>query len=92
MTNKELIIQMVHENKGTITAEQVSAYGLSRGSLKYLADKGILERTSRGVYICPKSGRMKFSICKLDLKKEFFQKRLHCFFMGLQIEHRINTI
>lgn len=46
-------MQMVRENNGTITAEQLSEAGLSRGSLKYLVDKGLLERSARGVYILP---------------------------------------
>ncbi|KUO77385.1 MAG: hypothetical protein APF77_12130 [Clostridia bacterium BRH_c25] len=53
MTNKDMIMQIVRENKGTITAAQVSEAGLSRGSLKYLVDKGLLERSARGVYILP---------------------------------------
>ena len=53
MTSKDLIMQMIHENNGTITAEQVSKAGLSRGSLKYLADKGSLIRSARGVYNLP---------------------------------------
>ncbi len=53
MTSTEIIMKMVRENNGTITTTQVSRAGLSRGSLKYLVDKGLLERSTRGVYILP---------------------------------------
>jgi len=53
MTSTEIIMKMVRENNGTITTTQVSRAGLSRGSLKYLVDKGKLERSTRGVYILP---------------------------------------
>lgn len=53
MTSTEIIMKMARENNGTITTTQVSRAGLSRGSLKYLVDKGKLERSARGVYILP---------------------------------------
>ncbi len=53
MTSTEIIMKMIQENNGTITTAQVSRAGLSRGSLKYLVDKGLLERSARGVYILP---------------------------------------
>lgn len=82
MTNIELIMQMVHENKGTITAEHVSACGLSRGSLKYLADKGILERTSRGVYILPEIWKDEIFNLQIRFKKGIFSKETSLFFHG----------
>lgn len=53
MGTSEAIINMVKENNGIITSAMVSSGGFSRGSLKYLVDKGRLERVSRGVYILP---------------------------------------
>lgn len=83
MTNKELIMQMVRDNKGTITAEQVSARGLSRGSLKHLADKGILERTSRGVYILPEIWEDETFNLQIRFKKGIFSRETSLFLHGL---------
>ena len=33
MTSKDVVMQMVHENNGAITVEQVNKKGLSRGVL-----------------------------------------------------------
>lgn len=53
MTNKEIILQMVHDNNGTVTTAQISTAGFSRGNLEYLVAKGFLERSARGVYVLP---------------------------------------
>lgn len=47
------IIKMASENNGIVTAAMISSAGLSRGSLKYLADIGRLDQVSRGVYTLP---------------------------------------
>ncbi len=49
----EEIIKMAKENNGTITTAMVVAAGFSRGSIKYLVDKGMIEKSARGVYILP---------------------------------------
>jgi len=49
----EKIIKMAKENNGTVTTAMVVAAGFSRGNLKYLADKGLIEKSARGVYILP---------------------------------------
>lgn len=82
LTNKDLILKIVHENNGTITAEQVSASGLPRGSLKYLADKGILERTSRGVYILPEVWEDEIFNLQTRFKKGIFSKETALFLHG----------
>lgn len=47
------IIKMAEKNNGIITAAMVAAAGFSRGNIKYLLDKGLIEKSSRGVYILP---------------------------------------
>ena len=47
------IMKMAELNNGTVTTAMVVAAGFSRGNLKYLADKGQLEKSVRGVYILP---------------------------------------
>ena len=49
----EEIIKMAKENNGTVTTAMVVAAGFSRGNIKYLVDKGVIEKSSRGVYILP---------------------------------------
>ena len=53
MNHSQQILDMAKQNNGVVTSSMVVAAGLSRGSLKYLADLGKLEKTSRGVYILP---------------------------------------
>jgi len=49
----EEIIKMAKENNGMVTTAMVVAAGFSRGNIKYLADKGMIEKSARGVYILP---------------------------------------
>ena len=49
----EKIIKMAKENNGTVTTAMVVAAGISRGNIKYLVDKGMIEKSARGVYILP---------------------------------------
>lgn len=49
----EEIIRMAKENNGTVTTAMVVEAGFSRGNIKYLADKGMIEKSTRGVYILP---------------------------------------
>ena len=53
MKETEMILQMAHENNGTVTTAMVTKAGISRGNLKYLTDTGKLERSGRGVYVLP---------------------------------------
>jgi len=47
------ILQIAEKHNGLVTSRQVSKAGISRGSLKYLADKGLLAHSARGVYTLP---------------------------------------
>ena len=49
----ETIIKMARENNGIVTTAMVVAAGFSRGNIKYLVDKAMIEKSSRGVYILP---------------------------------------
>lgn len=53
MRATEMIIKIAKENNGTVTTAMVVAAGFSRGNIKYLVDKGMIEKTARGVYILP---------------------------------------
>lgn len=49
----EEIIKMAKENQGMVTTAMVVAAGFSRGNIKYLVDKGMIEKSVRGVYVLP---------------------------------------
>ena len=49
----EEIIKMAKGNNGTVTTAMVVAAGFSRGNIKYLVDKGMIEKSSRDIYILP---------------------------------------
>ena len=49
----ETIIKMAKENNGIATTAMVVAAGFSRGNIKYLVDKGLIEKSARGVYVLP---------------------------------------
>ena len=49
----EEIIKMAQENNGIVTTAMVVAAGFSRENIKYLVDKGMIEKSSRGVYVLP---------------------------------------
>lgn len=53
MNRTQQILNMAEQNNGVVTSSMVVEAGLSRGSLKYLADLGKLEKTARGIYILP---------------------------------------
>lgn len=63
----EMIMNMAKNNNGTVTAAMVAAAGFSRGNLKYLVDKGKLEKSSRGIYILPEVWEDEF----LNLQSRF---------------------
>lgn len=53
MRATEKIIKMAKENNGIVTTAMVVSEGISRGNIKYLVDKGVIEKSARGVYILP---------------------------------------
>ena len=49
----EEIIKMAEGNNGIVTTAMVVAAGFSRGNIKYLEKKGLIEKSARGVYVLP---------------------------------------
>ncbi|WP_455224920.1 type IV toxin-antitoxin system AbiEi family antitoxin domain-containing protein, partial [Granulicatella sp.] len=47
---EEQILQMAENNNGTVTSKMIDHHGIARQYLKQLVDKGLLERTTRGIY------------------------------------------
>lgn len=51
----EEIIRMAKQNNSMVTTAMVVSAGFSRGNLQYLVDRGLLEKSARGVYILPEA-------------------------------------
>lgn len=83
MTEMERILQMAQENNGTVTSAMVTQAGISRGNLKYLCDKGRLERSGRGVYILPEVWDDEMYILQTRYKRGIFSHDTALFLWGL---------
>ena len=82
MTN-EAIIKLAKENNGTITASEISKAGISRGHLNYALKNGLLERSSRGVYILPENFDDEMFGLQTRYKKGVFSCETALFLHGL---------
>lgn len=66
------ILNLAKKNNGVITTVMAVAAGFPRGSLKYLADNGKLERASRGVYTLPEVWEDEFVNIQSRYKRGIF--------------------
>lgn len=66
------ILNLAKKNNGVITTAMAVAAGFPRGSLKYLADNGKLERASRGVYTLPEVWEDEFVNIQSRYKRGIF--------------------
>ena len=53
MTDSQKRLELAKMNNGIVTSAMISKEGIARATLKYLTDRGSLERVSRGVYTLP---------------------------------------
>lgn len=72
MNHSKEILNLARQNHGIITSSMVDDAGFSRGSLKYLADRGRLERVSRGVYTLPEVFENEFVNLQSRYKRGIF--------------------
>ena len=72
MNDSQRILDLVRQNNGVITTAMIVEEGFSRGSLKYLADTGKLERVSRGVYTLPEAWEDEFVNIQSRYKRGVF--------------------
>lgn len=72
MNKSQAILNLAKQNNGVITTSMVVEAGFSRGSLKYLADQGRLERASRGVYTLPEAWEDEFVNLQSRYKRGIF--------------------
>lgn len=83
MSNVDVIMKLARENNGMITSALVDKVGVSRGSLKYAVDKGLLERTSRGVYVLPNAWEDELFCLQSRYKKGIFSHETVLFLYDL---------
>ena len=72
MSNVNQILELAKQNNGVVTTSMVVGAGIPRGSLKYLSDAGLLERTSRGVYTLPDAWEDEFVSAQSRYKKGIY--------------------
>lgn len=77
------ILEFAKKNNGVITTAMIVDAGFSRGVLKYLADKGDLEKASRGVYTLPEVWEDEFVNIQSRYKKGIYSLDTALFLSGL---------
>lgn len=82
MTNLEKIIKIAELNGGTITTEQINKMNIHRSLLSYLINKGLLERSARGVYILPNQFDDEFYNLHTRFKKGIFSNCTSLYLLG----------
>ena len=79
----EEIIKMAKENNGTVTTAMVVAAGISRGNIKYLVDKGMIEKSARGVYVLPEMWDDEIFNLKSRFKRGIYSHETALFLLDL---------
>ena len=83
MFRKELIYRIAKANNGIITSSLADEHGVLRGNLKYMSDKGLLEKVGRGVYVLPESGEDMLVTLQTRYKKGVFSGETALYLNGL---------
>lgn len=83
MNNAQGILNIAKQNNGIITSAMVVDAGFPRGSLKYLADSGRLEKVARGVYTLPEVWEDEFVNLQSRYKKGIFSLETALFLCDL---------
>ena len=71
---EEQILQMAENNNGTVSSKMIDHHGIARQYLKQLVDKGLLERTSRGIYTLPHIWEDEMQHLQIRFKKGIYSK------------------
>ncbi len=81
------MLELTKQNNGIVTTTVVVEAGISRGTLKYLSDTGILEKVSRGVYILPGAWEDEFVNVQSRFKRGIFSQEKAPFLCDLTDKH-----
>lgn len=79
----ESVVKLAKQQNGTITAAELSKAGISRGHLNYALKNGLLERSSRGVYILPENFDDEMFGLQMKYKKGVYSCETALFLHGL---------
>lgn len=82
MTDSEKILKFAEENGGTVTTQQINELNIHRTTLKVLVGKGLLEHSSRGVYILPTQFDDEFYSLQVRYKKGVFSNGTALFLLN----------
>lgn len=83
MLDSKKIMELAKQNNGIVTSAMVTEAGISRGSLKHLADTGRLEKASRGVYTLPEVWEDEFVNVQSHFKRGVFSLETSLFLCDL---------
>jgi len=81
--NADRILRMAHDNNGIVTSSQITEAGILRGHLKNLVNKGLLERSERGIYIIPTVFDDELYNLQMRFKRGIFSHGTALFLHGL---------
>lgn len=82
MTNSDRILKAAISNGGTITTEQVNKMKIHRTTLRNMVDRGLLDRSSRGVYVLPAKLDDEFYNLQTRFKKGVFSNVSALYLLG----------
>ena len=82
MTNSDRILKAAMSNGGTITTEQVNKMKIHRTTLRNMVDRGLLDRSSRGVYVLPAKLDDEFYNLQTRFKKGVFSNVSALYLLG----------
>ena len=82
MTNSDRILKAAMSNGGTITTEQVNKMKIHRTTLRNMVDRGLLDRSSRGVYVLPAKLDDEFFNLQTRFKKGVFSNVSALYLLG----------
>ncbi len=83
MQVSETILQLARGNNGVVTTEMIVAKGILRGNIKHLENQGLLEKSSRGVYILPDTWDDEMFNLQTRFKKGIFSLETSLFLWNL---------
>lgn len=80
---RQIINQMLEENNGFVTAEQVSDYGIPRRCLSEMTNLGTVARVDRGIYALPDVWEDEMFILQYRLSKGIFSHETALYLHGM---------
>ena len=83
MTDCQRLLELAKQNHGIVTTAMAVDAGIARGTLKYLSDTGVLEKSARSVYTLPDAWGDEFVNIQSRFKRGVFSLETALFLCGL---------